>query len=67
MRKLFVLATVAVLSIPTQGRSIGATALEMHCAEAIAAGGTNLVANVRCIYHLIDDRLNDDLCPFCRQ
>lgn len=63
MKKLLVLATVALL-VPTQGRAIPGYA-EMHCAEAIAAGGTNLVANVQCVYHLLVEKLDPELCPFC--
>lgn len=62
MKKL--LLGLVLLASPVQAVPLGYS--EMHCVEAIAAGGSNLVANVRCIYHLIEERLDSDLCPFCR-
>lgn len=61
MKILMLVMLVLLLVVP-----LTANALDMYCAQAVAAGGKDFVANMKCLYAMAVAELNPDLDLFYR-
>lgn len=63
MRKLLLIGLIVLALVELVPAIVGAMSIE--CEAAADAGWLNVRKNIQCLFWLIEQALNPDLCPMC--